>query len=692
MRKYINKGIYKNSMIDMMYSALAVLAIAITIVAAQKGTFINDQLAYYMSSSNSFIPNMTALFVITLVGAPLMPAVTMRFAWIRSQTDFEYAQPVTKGQLYFSKLLAVVTWQAIVMVFVTVLSLILVYPYIGTFVFVGEALTMLFAYFVCSLLIISAGFMAIGVSGKALATSIISLGIFGIPVLLSFSSAILSMNDFDIVPLYSYGTLHIPSIYSITNMLYSSFLSAPEILTDIPSLLFTLALSIVYIWLGYRLFRKRNGALAGTYTPTKWMHYITMSIMPLFFAYVTLGLAIKGYEYYTAEQIRTFFTYIAISFFLFMFYEIVIERRLVLRLRNIIGFILVMALSFAVNKGIISINENALQAQLNADEVESISFVQTKSYLDRAESDTSFSYGEMLAEDVEIVDRAIIEKIVRSSNQDKYEALYNFYYLVEFKMTSGKTIYKNVRIGAETTDENNLDYIKSILGRSVDYVTSYFVPAPADEVNYIYMETNNVDTYSQAELLEMYKLFMHEYSQLSYDKRNEIRLDTYQFETKMIRENNADHMDEHTWGTIRVKARAGRQNTLDNYAISDNTPQTANMFIELVNEKNIGEFERLYQDTNFLRSIEITSYSVDFALDSGTGRILLLGFIPKDNQQLIAYNNILEIIKNNDLSTPTIYDNVIKITWKVGRGGGISTMFLKVSSDEMAEIVKLTER
>ena len=692
MSRYINKGIYKNSMTDMMYSALAVLAIAITIVAAQKGTFINDRLPYYMSASKSFIPNMTALFVITVVGAPLMPAVTLRFAWIRSQTDFEYAQPVTKGQLYFSKLLAVVTWQAIVMVFITILSLILVYPYIGTFVFVGETLYVLFAYFVCSLLLIAAGFAAIGVTGKALSTAIISLGIFGLPVLLSFSAAMLSLNDYIFSPLFSYGLLHVPSIYSITNMLYAAWLSEPGILLHLPSLIFTLALSIIYIWIGYRLFRKRNGALAGTNTPSKLMHNITMSIMPLFFAYVTVGIALNGFENFTEEQIRTTFTYIAISFFLFMFYEIVIERRLLLRLRNVIGFIIVMAVSVALNTAIFTVNENALAKTIDADEVQSISFVQNKSYMDWSEEDISFSYGEMLAEDVQIEDREIIEKVVNSYNLNRYEALYNFYYVVEFKMQNGRTIYRNVRIGAEGTDENNLDYIKSVLGTSRDYVVHYFEPVPADDVNFIYMETNAADTYNQAELLDMYRLFMHEYSQLSYDKRNEIRLDTYQFETKVIHENNADEMAEHAWGTIRVKGREAGQNTIDNYAISDNTPETANMFMELINDKNIEAFKNMRQNDSMLRGVGITSYSVDFAMNSGTGYIRLLGYIPKDADELIAYNALLEIIRNNDLQTPTIYDNVIKVTWQVGRNGEMATMFLKVSAEEMAEIIKLTEK
>lgn len=340
--------------------------------------------------------------------------------------------------------------------------------------------------------------------------------------------------------------------------------------------------------------------------------------------------------------------------------------------------------------GIFHINEKSLLGNINPDDVESIYFVQSESYIAWDGKDDKISYGELLGDDVEITDREIVEKIVNNYNDNAYEYLYNFQHLVRFRLSSGKVIYRNVRIGVDAADEKNLSYLNSVIGKSQDYVEAYFVPVPIDSVKYINIGINSVDSYSQSELKDVYEMFIYEYGRLSINEKNKIRLDSYRFETREVLQTKVP-VQEYVWGMMRIKGRTDGENTIDNYSITDTTPQTANMFMSIVNNQNAEEFAQMIEDNELLGSVNITSYSVDFAMNTGTGNISLLRFRPKGVNELEILGNVLEIIKQNNLDQPTIYDNVIKLTWSKPFSDELLNMFLKVTKEEVEEIMKLTE-
>ena len=183
MKKFFDRGIFIKTLRELFYLNILLVFIGAVLVVLTRETAVHQMMGYAgRSISYNFAGG--ALVFAAILGGFALSATALSFTRNRKKADFEYSLPVTKGALYASKALAVISSLAAVMVIITVLSFALSVKYLGRFVFVSDMLIDLLNSFIFALIIVGAVFLAASVTGKVLSAGILSIGIFTIPLLL----------------------------------------------------------------------------------------------------------------------------------------------------------------------------------------------------------------------------------------------------------------------------------------------------------------------------------------------------------------------------------------------------------------------------------------------------------------------------------------------------------------------------
>ncbi len=223
--------------------------------------------------------NLNPLLIATcLLCAPIMTLLLFKFQNKRNQSDFYHAIPHPRQCVALSFLAAIFTWIVIMAVVPTLCGALLfrLFLFKAWTVDIGLVLSGIFNTIVIGLLLMSAFFLAMTITGTGFSNGIVALLILFLPRF--FLLLINAVFSYDIIP---------ASLVSFPigpfNMLFNLFFASSDnglYPFNGAALLYTVVLAILYLVLGFVLFKRRPSEAAGNPAPSRKiqaLHRITVT-------------------------------------------------------------------------------------------------------------------------------------------------------------------------------------------------------------------------------------------------------------------------------------------------------------------------------------------------------------------------------------------------------------------------------
>ena len=274
-------------------SRLRVFGVIVTIAFAVLSTFSGAR--YLFAQVNTFLSGggINSLTLLTLsdvngyasilvaVIAPIMTVMAFSFAMKRNESDFYDAIPVTKAEMAFSGMLAVLTSVIFTLVVTSIIPILLLIPCMGVSVkfLLARSLVELLGYIIAVFLAIGAAILAVAVTGTVKSAIITSAVILGGPRLVfGIINSALAMLD------HSYVSGHIIPIFNNEwNILTSVLVGDNKAFFNPWSFIYTALLAAVYIGFGVLLFIRRKSEAAGSMFASRVaLHAVRIALSAVF--------------------------------------------------------------------------------------------------------------------------------------------------------------------------------------------------------------------------------------------------------------------------------------------------------------------------------------------------------------------------------------------------------------------------
>jgi len=224
--------------------------------------------------------NGSAALLVAII-MPIMTVMAFSFVMKRNEADFYDAIPVTKMQMAFSGMLAVLTSGIFTLVVSSVFPILVLIPCMGSSVrfFFARSLVEFLGYVIAMFLAVGAGMLAVSVTGTVKSAILTSAVILGAPrIIFAIMNVSIEMLNF------SYVTGHIiPLFNNEWNILTSALVSAGKAFSNPWSFLYTAILAAIYIALGVRLFLSRKSEAANRLFANRIaLHSVRITISTVF--------------------------------------------------------------------------------------------------------------------------------------------------------------------------------------------------------------------------------------------------------------------------------------------------------------------------------------------------------------------------------------------------------------------------
>ncbi len=328
-----------------LYSVVAVVSL---VLEAMYITGVGEDYVEY-ASLTTVNPLLVLLFCVV---APLMTIMAFSFTANRAASDYYFAIPKTRGCIFFSFFGAVMSWVIFAATVSSVLPLIIslifnkyiVINILASLVFFLEV--MVAAFFVASAVTI-----AVGVTGNLITTVLVALMIIFLPRIFIMVISNISLMNLPIVdtisavPLLSFKH-QIPFGFVLSIFYEGGFYTAPTL----SAFIYTLAVGIIYLILGYAFFLRRNSEASGKSAATNKLQAIfriCLSSAVGLFVPVMLFSAIFENE----EMVYIVIAVVAfsiLSFVVFCCYELISTKSAKSMVRAMPSFFVVVALELAI--------------------------------------------------------------------------------------------------------------------------------------------------------------------------------------------------------------------------------------------------------------------------------------------------------------------------------------------------------
>lgn len=216
------------------------------------------------------------LVLLFCVVAPLMTVLVFSFTSNRAASDYYFAIPKSRGCLFFSFFSSVMTWVIFAAVVSSAAPIIIslfcskyiVVNYLASLVFFLECLVA--AFFVAA-----AVTLAVSVTGTTISTIMVALMIIFLPRIFLMVVSNVALSNLPIVgetisaiPMLSYKT-QIPFGFVVSTFIEGFYTKPP-----VSAFIYTLVVGIIYLVLGYFLFKKRESEAASKAAATPMLRAI----------------------------------------------------------------------------------------------------------------------------------------------------------------------------------------------------------------------------------------------------------------------------------------------------------------------------------------------------------------------------------------------------------------------------------
>ncbi|MBN2879608.1 MAG: hypothetical protein JXN65_08250 [Clostridia bacterium] len=689
MKKFFDRGIFIKTLRELFYLNILLVFIGAVLVVLTRETAVHQMMGYAgRSISYNFAGG--ALIFVAILGGFALSATALSFTWNRKKADFEYALPVTKGALYASKALAVISSLAAVMAIITGLGFALSVKYLGRFVFVSDMLSDLLNSFIFALIIVGAVFLAASVTGKVLSAGILSIGIITIPLLLPVIRyySMLRIAGFD----DSMGQFILirRSLYLPINLLLSQ---APGINFNryLGGILFSFFLAVAYLAFGYFLFKKRSGDLTGNHTNSKLLHYIIMALIP--FAMLNIA-TISALDYKLeiifrkTRYIYEMLTYIGASIILMFAYDLLVHRKLRPKNRIIWLFIPLALAAFLLNIGVQDLVLNEQEKDIPTENVKSVNIFSYDEVFSIVFVSNMMPYGYINASEVDITDEEIITELVSLYNERKDEDWGNYMpAFVKFNLKSGRSIYKWVFL------DNDYDYpTDTFVGNTFtkiqqlpDYSEKFYDNISPNNVATVSNKEEIVNAKLEAELKEVYTVFDSEYDALPLEEK----VMSVDMRGHMPTEWLLNKREVAVVGKLYVRGRVSGLDVVDTYFITfDYTPKAAISYMEAVNMMNFVDAETVIKGIEPGAMGNIRHLSLSF-LNTEEPMEDAMVFNRKDDLEAKYFFRAIDALRENGLKEPKADSIILKLQYYDGNVGNYMDIYISVAEDEMNELIDI---
>ncbi len=689
MKKLFDKGVFIKTLRELFYLNILLVFIGIILVVLSKEMATHNIISGAGLSVLYDISGI-AMMLTALLGSFALSATALSFTWNRKKTDFEYSLPVTKGALYASKALAVVTSIAVVIIIIAALGLALSAKYLGRFVFIGDILITMANCFICALLIVGSVFLASSVTGKLLSAGILSLGIITVPLLLPVIKyySMLRIAGFDIE--YEQFILIKRSLYVPINLLVS-LLPGINFAGFLPGILFSLVLGAGYLIAGYFLFKKRSGDMTGNHTKSKLVHYVIMALIP--FAILNIA-SISAFDYGLSKiitksrYIYEMLTYLGASLMMMFAYDVLVHRKLRKKNRIIWLFIPLAAAAFLLNMAVNNFVVNEKEMDISADKVESVNIFPYDEVFSLVFMTEMAPYGYINSSEVDITDKEIISELAEKYNERKDDYAGHYYPIfVKFNLDGGRSIYKFVPLEYEydyQTDafiENTLTKIQQL----PEYEKEFYDNIPLEKVATISCKEEAFYEEFEDEFKNLYEVFIKEYDLLSTDEKclvNEGR--SFMGASWMLDKEKAI-----TVGNLYVRGRIRGQNVVDTYYITfEYTPDAAIKYMETVNMMNLADAENVVKGIEPDAMTNIRQYGVYFLNSDITVENSMI-FVRSNDFDAEYFYKSIDILRKIGFKAPEAGSIILKLQYNDLNVGYFKEVYLSVTEDEMNELISI---
>ncbi len=288
------------------------------------------------------------LLVLTfLVCAPLLTLVLFNFLNKRNQSDFYHAIPQPRQCVAISFLAAIMTWIVIFAVVPTLCGALLYRLFLVRFLTIDMSLVFsgILNVIVLSLLIVSAIFLAMTVTGTLFSNGIVSLLILFLPRF--FMTIVNAAFSYDIIPT---ATLSFPfgPFNMLFNLFFGSALGGDSGLYPFNgrALLYTTVLALLYLALGLFLFKRRPSEAAGNPAPSRKMQAFHRIVLTCAVA-SPLTLLLISEPPTDAEEILLYVIGYIVAIIVYFMYELLSTRTVRYMVKIIPGLLIVAAACIA---------------------------------------------------------------------------------------------------------------------------------------------------------------------------------------------------------------------------------------------------------------------------------------------------------------------------------------------------------
>ena len=533
-----------------------------------------------------------ALVVFMFLGSIVLTYMAFSYLNKRNASDFYHALPYTRMENYWSRILAVLTYQ------IGVIALTLASSYVLLTVSgVGFNPTffplLLLGYTAGSLLVIGAVSVAMSITGTLLSNVFVSGLILFLPRMLLFvvDQFILTITLRRLL-IGHMGVLLNPVYNIVTASLLDisrtwEYFGLSETLINPGSIIYTAALGAVYIMLAMALMKRRPSELAenGAANEKVAAVYSSLLCLPLLIygVYMVNGRSLSSMAY---PELMTLLIILAIAFVIFIVIGFALNAKWKAVLKSIPLFAVALAVAVGVVFGATLIAKDMASYMPDRQKIAYVRINENDGSTYRYK--TTYDYNSLLASSVKFEDDGAIDLFydILGTNiqqwQDQlaedYTKTYSSYgrVICEFKLTNGRSVYRNLNIYLKDIDEiydlitTEDAYRKAYMALPVDgEVTTY--DNVDDEILASVWQTYQQEFNSMSEMDQVYLNTVSSYSQIFNYKYQNMRAPWY-------------------IASFQIVGYEGSTPYTKNISISDKTPDTADYYMQTMNARLENKF------------------------------------------------------------------------------------------------------
>jgi|GEM_PF-6739447 len=570
------------------------------------GMFFRDQpTAFAMAPS---------LVVMMFLGPLVMGFIAFEYLNKRNASDFHHSLPYTRLENYWSRVLAILTYQAAIIV-LTMIGSIVVLTLNGVSYNLSFIPMLLLGYVACSLLVTGAVVLGKSVTGTLLSNAMVAGLILFLPRMLLFviDQFIISMAGYHLIvghmgvllnPVYNIATASLLDITGIWE-----YYGLSETLINPGSIVYTGVLGIAYIMLAMLLMKKRPSEMAGRGAMNDGAASIFSGLisLPILIVGVYALKNIRLSEMRYSELMRILIV-LVIALVIF----IVVGYVLSTKWKTVFKSLPVFAVAFLAALGIIFAStwmaKDMVSYLPDRDKIEYIQINENEGSSYRYKP--VYDYNALLASEIEFKDDAVVDLFyalfednvsqwkmqmegVRGDAYSSYGDL-----ICEFKLKNGRTVYRNVNLYVKYIDE-----LYDVFMKNEAYVKAYTqLPTDGELSSYEDIDLSVFDS--------TWESYQSEFGSKSVE--DQVYLNTFNSYSQIFSYKYQNRQSPRYVTGFQVYGNHNGKPYIEHVNISTLTPKSANYYMrtvnQLVSEKLIDDLTKVVKEpkANFSQYINIS--------------------------------------------------------------------------------------